>query len=215
MKQLLQKHKVYWSQRSLAISSTIGFLFFGVCLFISYLATNYATTVASNSVTDIVLSNIRVFDVDGVIIYGTLLFIVFILLILVLQPYRIPFGTKSVGLFFLIRAVFISLTHIGPFNPHVLLSYKTTLDIIGIGNTSDLFFSAHTGLPFLLALACWDNKILRYIFLLTSLIGATVVLLGHIHYSIDVLGAFFITYTIFHIARRFFKRDYQAFVRQT
>ncbi len=215
MKQLLAKHKAHWSQRSVMISSTIGAVFFGIGIYISYLATNYATSRASSPVTDIILSNIRLFDVYGLITYGTFFFIAFTLLIMVLHPHRIPFGTKSVGLFFLIRAVFISITHTGPFTPHVILSSRTALDIIGAGNTSDLFFSAHTGLPFLLALACWDNKLLRYIFLLSSLGGGTIVLLGHIHYSIDVLGAFFVTYTIFHIAKHLFKRDYAAFVEQS
>lgn len=82
-----------------------------------------------------------------------------------------------------------------------MLSNNTFLHLVGVGNTNDLFFSAHTGLPFLLALEFWDNKILRYIFLLSSLGGATLVFLGHIHYSIDVLAAFFITYSVFQITK--------------
>ena len=75
----------------------------------------------------------------------------------------------------------------------------------------DLFFSGHTGLPFLMALIFWDNKYLRWIFILTSVMFATVVLLAHLHYSIDVLSAFFITYTIFHIALFLFKKDRRLF----
>ena len=214
MKKILQKHQNHWSQRYLVISSVVGVIFLTISLFISYIATQYATRIASNPVTDIVLSNVRVFDVDEIIIYGTIFFITLVLFILALQPHRIPFGTKSVGLFFLIRAVFISITHIGPFQSHVILGSRSILDFIGIGNTSDLFFSAHTGLPFLLALACWNNKYLRYLFLSSSLFGGTIVLLGHIHYSIDVLGALFITYTIFEITKYLFPRDYHGFIEQ-
>jgi len=38
-----------------------------------------------------------------------------------------------------------------------------------------------------------------------------VVLLGHIHYSIDVFSAFFITYSIFHMAKYLFKNEFKLF----
>lgn len=105
MGKLLQRHKTHWSQRSLMIHSIVGSIILLISISVSYFAASYATTEASNPVTDIILSNIRVFDVDKLIIYGTLFFIIFSLFILILQPHRIPFGTKSVGLFFLIRAI--------------------------------------------------------------------------------------------------------------
>ncbi len=77
---------------------------------------------------------------------------------------------------------------------------------------SDLFFSAHAGLPFLMALIFWQNKKLRYIFIALSLIFGAVVLLGHYHYTIDVLSAFFITFGIYRIAINLFKKDYQMFL---
>jgi membrane-associated phospholipid phosphatase len=72
----------------------------------------------------------------------------------------------------------------------------------------DLFFSGHAGLPFLLALIFWDDVLLRTIFLGFSVLFSIVVLLGHLHYSIDVASAFFITFTIFVIAKKFFKKDW-------
>jgi hypothetical protein len=76
---------------------------------------------------------------------------------------------------------------------------------------ADLFFSAHTGMPFLGALAFWKEKEIRYFSLFGSLFFAVVVLLGHLHYSIDVASAFFITYGIFHIAQYFFPKDWKLF----
>ena len=74
---------------------------------------------------------------------------------------------------------------------------------------NDLFFSGHVGLTFLVALLFWDTPVLRYIYLSMSIVFAVVVLLGHLHYSIDVFAAYFITYTIFVIARNIFKSDYE------
>jgi membrane-associated phospholipid phosphatase len=75
----------------------------------------------------------------------------------------------------------------------------------------DLFFSAHTGLPFLMAIIFWRNKLLKYFFLACTLIGGTAVILGHLHYSIDVFSALFIAFGIFHISKFFFPKDYRLF----
>jgi membrane-associated phospholipid phosphatase len=71
----------------------------------------------------------------------------------------------------------------------------------------DLFFSGHTGLPFLIALIYWDHKTYRIIFITLAAIFGSVALMGHLHYSIDVFAAFFITYAIYHIAMQIFKKD--------
>ena len=53
---------------------------------------------------------------------------------------------------------------------------------------ADLFFSGHTGMPFLLALIFWDWRRVRYMFLFISVACAIIVLAG-LHYSIDVCSA--------------------------
>ncbi len=50
---------------------------------------------------------------------------------------------------------------------------------------------------------------LRWFFLIATVIGAATVLLGKLHYSIDVFSAFFITFTIFAIAKKIFRKDYE------
>jgi len=83
--------------------------------------------------------------------------------------------------------------------------------LIRLNVGSDMFFSGHTGMPFLLALMFWEDKLARYISLTASCIFGAAVLFGHLHYSIDVFAAFFITYTIFQIAQKFFPEDYRLF----
>ena len=185
----------------------------GLSLVAQFFINGYVTSASSSPVTDIILSNTRVYDVDGIFVWGAVLLAFVALFVGLSRINCMPFGLKSVAVFVLIRSVFVSLTHIGPFPTHVIISStffnKEAFDGIFTGN--DLFFSGHTGLPFLLSLMFWDDKMLRYIFLGFSLILGTAVLLGHLHYSIDVLSAFFITYAIFDLSKFFFKKDWERF----
>jgi membrane-associated phospholipid phosphatase len=63
---------------------------------------------------------------------------------------------------------------------------------------NDLFFSGHTAIPFL-GFFLFRRSPLRYVFLVGSLVMAFVVLAMHLHYSIDVFSAFFITYCSYRI----------------
>jgi hypothetical protein len=178
-------------------------------------AVTYATERASNPVTDIILSNTPVFDVDALAVYGMVAFIIFVVVLCLQQPRRIPFMLYSVGLFFAVRAIFISLTHLGPFPIHTAIQFTGNISIflsqVLIGG-DDLFFSAHTGFPFLMALLFWNQKALRYFFIACSVFFGIVMLLGHLHYSIDVLSAFFITYGTYKIALWLFPREQALFL---
>lgn len=209
MKNIIAKHKLHWSQKSFLFSVFWAFLFLVLSLSVNYAAGNYATKVASNGVTDIILDNVPVMDVSGIYVYGALFFGLFMAVLLIWEPKQMPFIIKSAALFYLIRAVFISLTHIGPVFQQIqpVSSFLYRNLVFG----ADYFFSGHTGLPFLMALAYWDSKYLRCIFIAVSLIFGASALLGHFHYSIDVFAAFFITYGIFHIAKRLFAKDYELF----
>jgi hypothetical protein len=206
------RYKTQFAKPGFALS-----VFFAICIFsistvINYVAGTYATGAASNSVTDIVLSNIRTFDVDSLFVYGSMFFVALITVILLIHPKRIPFTLYSLALFIVTRSVFIVLTHIAPYPSQAVLDLGTVASKFIFGG--DLFFSGHTGMPFLLALIFWDERFLRYLFLTISMCFAAIVLLGHLHYSIDVLSAFFITYTIFHISEVIFKKQRILFFQE-
>lgn len=178
---------------------------------INFYAGTYATDHASSSVTDIILSNTRVHDVDWLFVYGSLAFWAFLVFVWAHHIERFPFAVKALSLFIVVRSVFISLTHIGPFIDQIHWT-NSILDKWSFGG--DLFFSGHTGIPFLFALIFWDIKLLRYVFLGLSAFFGTIVLMGHLHYSIDVLSAFFITFSIYHMAEYFFKKDMKLFTKR-
>ena len=195
-----------WQHKEVALSIiSAGFLFL-ISLVINYLAGTYATIRAGNPVSDIILDNIPTFDVDGIFIYGIITFFIFVSGLVFWKPRNAPFILKSMSLFIIIRSIFISLTHIGPQAEAITISPNSIANLFTF--TGDLFFSGHTGLPFLMALTFWKNKYLRAIFLFFSIILGTVTLLGHLHYSIDVFAAFFITYGIYDLSLILFKKEY-------
>lgn len=206
MKIWTQKWINLFKNKEFIKSFIISILFLAISLYINFRAGNYATEKASLPVTDIILSNIRVFDVDGFFIWGPIFLFSLITILCLYHPKKIPFILKNIALFTVIRSIFISLTHLGPFPTQIVVDNAASL-INKFTFGGDLFFSGHTGIPFLLALILWHNKRLRYFFLAYSLFMGTIVLLGHYHYSIDVLAAFFITYSIYHIALYLFKKD--------
>lgn len=210
MKNFITTHKKYWTNKEFLTSFVFGTALLLASIVVNFYAGLYATEKASGSVTDIILSNIRVYDVDGIFVYGPLVLWLFVAFLCLRDPQKIPFVLKSIALFVLIRSVFVVLTHVGPFPDQVTVDYTSDM-VKRFTFGGDLFFSAHTGLPFLMALSFWENFRLRALFITTSILFGIVVLAAHLHYSIDVLSAFFITYTIFHIAEILFKKDRDMF----
>jgi hypothetical protein len=209
----MQSYKTHFTDKNFLTSFFSGLILLGISLVVQFFVSGYVNGLPSTPVADLILSNIRVYDVDLIFVYGSVLLLFSGIFIVLKQPNYIPFTMKSVALFTLIRSIFVSLTHISAFPTHLIISsvFFNKEVFSGIFTGNDLFFSGHTGLPFLLALMFWDNKKLRFLFLGFSITFAIVVLLGHIHYSIDVLSAYFITYSIFQICKFLFKSDWRLF----
>lgn len=202
-----QKHKVFWLQKLFVYNVLMGTVFLAVAFVVNHFANSYTTAHASNYVTDIFLDNLPVMDVHLIFSEGAILFVLILTAILLYEPKYIPFALKSVAVFVLVRSFFLILTHLAP--PVHEIYINPTDYIARISSGDDLFFSAHTGLPFLLAFIFWNQKRQRYFFFICSVIGGAVVLLGHLHYSIDVFSALFISFGIFHICKNLFSKDYK------
>ncbi|MBU6232268.1 MAG: hypothetical protein KGI45_01160 [Patescibacteria group bacterium] len=214
MEAIKRQYSIQLRDKRFLISTAIGLVLVVASLFANIVAGTYATQSATGPVGDIILSNTPVVNVDDIFVYGPIIFWTIITLYALARPSSLPFWLKTVALFVVVRSVFITLTHIGPFPDHVNVdqfSLDPHINFYIFSSGADLFFSGHTGLPFLMALIFWDDKRMRVFGILAAIFFGVVVLLGHLHYSIDVMAAFFITYTIHHIATKIFPQDLRRF----
>lgn len=209
-REIARRHKRHWLEEHRFIETLISIASFAVCYFVIFpFSINFANTHAGGSVPDLILSNIPVYNVADLFVYGMFALITFITVLCLIDPKGSPFILNCLSIFVLVRSIFVTLTHLGPFETHLVSDFGPTITNAFFG--ADFFFSGHTGAPFLMALIFWDNKTLRYLFLIWSVFFGVIVLLGHLHYSIDVLSAFFITYTIYRICIALFPADYELF----
>jgi hypothetical protein len=98
----------------------------------------------------------------------------------------------------LFRIITISIIPLDP--PNGLIILKDPITSLSYGGSSvfitkDLFFSGHTANLFMFYL-CLQKKIDKLFALSTTLLVGLLVLVQHIHYSIDVIGAIVFTYLL-------------------
>lgn len=119
------------------------------------------------------------------------------------------------GLVSIARGVTIALTGLGPPDPlhagpgigarDFATAYAELLSPLGVFQrgaiaaylTKDLFFSGHVATTFLLWLYLRGRSRLAPVALAASLVVTATVLLAHLHYAIDVVGAWAVTFAIF------------------
>jgi hypothetical protein len=135
--------------------------------------------------------------------------------LLVGEPRRWQRYMVTGGVISLARGVCIALTGLGVPDPaHAgpgsvgrafLPTYLELISPLGVFQrgaaraylTKDLFFSGHTATTFLLVLYLWHRPRLRLAALLAHVLVVASVLLSHLHYSIDVLGAWAFTFALY------------------
>ena len=106
-REIARRYRGVWRNKDYRINLAIAVAALLVAWTVNYLSIQFATEHTSNSVTDIVLSNIPVFEVDGLFVYGTFVFAFFSVVVILAHPKRIPFALKAAALFWIIRSIMI------------------------------------------------------------------------------------------------------------
>ena len=175
----------------------------------NYFVYDYLKTMQGNYVGDLFLDYLPTLGLFWFRSFGIVILVVSIFVLIFYKPRYIPFGFKTAGLMYIIRPFFVTLTHLTAYPTKMFI--PETYPLLGrivIYQTNDLFFSGHVALPFLVSLIFWDNKKIRYSFIFIAVICGIAALLAKTHYSIDVFAAPFITYSIYKIAEKIFKKDF-------
>lgn len=204
MKEFLRGYKEVFTHRKTLQDMLIGVFLFIFGMSVSYFAYEYIATTNGPVAKDLFLDNLPTLYVASWFFFSIFFMGAVAVILSILNPRRAPFILICTGLFFAIRAFFLILTHLAPPN----IEYY-----MGMSTGSDLFFSGHVGYAFLLALMFWRNRLYKILFIALSIMMAALVLLGHLHYSIDVFSAYFIVYVIFVIAKKVFKGEYEMLLR--
>ncbi|MBN2052309.1 hypothetical protein JW756_02295 [Candidatus Woesearchaeota archaeon] len=185
-----------FSKRKYALLLSLFLLIFANI--ISFYASKYVDSISSVAAPDLILDILPVLNLDLVFVWG------FVIVVLTIFAYTIFFKPKEIrkvifqfSLLILLRSFFITLTHLKqPVGARLISGFPVFYHFLSFRN--DLFFSGHTAVPFLAFLLFRKEKI-GVFFLIMSIILAITVLFTHIHYSIDVFAAFFITYGSYKI----------------
>ncbi len=193
-----------WAIRSFKIKTIVALTLVAIILFI--LPTFFAFIEKREGMVlqDYVLDAIPAIDVSiptFVIIWSTVLLVFF-------RIYQNPklFLVIAYGfiLMCLARVLTISMLPLNP--PAGLIVLKDPIANIAYGGngifiTKDLFYSGHTGNMFLFFL-CLERKWDKIFALTASFLVGILVMIQHIHYSIDVIAAFIFTYFIYLGAKK-------------
>lgn len=204
MKEFLRGYREVFTHKKTLQNMLIGVFLFLFGMFVSYFAYEYISTTKGPVARDLFLDNLPTLYVAPWFFFSIFFMGAVAVILSIINPRRAPFILICTGIFFAIRSFFLILTHLSPPN----IEYY-----MGMSTGSDLFFSGHVGYAFLLALMFWRNRFFRILFIALSIAMAGLVLLGHLHYSIDVFSAYFIVYVIFVIAKKIFKGEYEMLLR--
>ena len=195
-----------WKKETLKHKKLIilSIFFLIIAVIINYVSGNYVDGASCVTVSDLILDHIPTLDLDFLFVYG----ISFVIVVLFLYPIffkvdRTHIVISQFSLLILIRSFFTALTHLSV--PAGALSFDSPNFFTIFDFKNALFFSGHTAFPFLGFLLFRKEKIGKF-FLVATIIMALTVLFMHVHYSIDVFAALFITYGSFKIGEWLFKK---------
>lgn len=191
------EHKI-----SAAMAAAVSFLF--VCSFFVWSLVGQridARVLPAGS--DLLLDQLPLIDLVPVLTVGWLSIHVLAIYVGVMYcPRRWAFILATIGLLILVRTAFVALNPIGA--PPGILSLNASYVLAPLKGIlafeNEFFFSGHVAFPYLYSRIYWHIAWARRTFVLLSIVMAASVVLTRNHYTMDVLGAYFVTYSVYALS---------------
>jgi membrane-associated phospholipid phosphatase len=175
-----------------------------IALVLNYIAGSYVEKKTGGSVSDLILDSIPAINLSFIFYYGALILaLITLIYVFFFKVHKIHIVVGQTSLLIMVRSFFICLTHISTPEGAILSHAPRIFDFFDFQNA--LFFSGHTAAPFLLFLIFRKEKIGIFFLIMTFVMAATVLLM-HVHYSIDVFAALFISYGCYKIGNWMFSK---------
>lgn len=182
----------------------VAAVFVVVGLAADYYCGSYVTVTPGAKVPDLLLDKIPPVDLSFLFVYG------YMVLLMVLFFYPGLFRVRMLhvvaiqfSVLLMLRSVFMIFTHLETPAGSVPVSFPWFFENLYFEN--DMFFSGHTAMPFI-GFYVFRHSRLRYFFLVGAVVMGIVVLAMHLHYSIDVFAAFFMTYCSYKMGQRLLRK---------
>lgn len=175
-----------------------------LALYADYACGSYVTFRPAVKVPDLILDRLPPIDLTFLFTYGYMALIVGMFVYpLFCRPGTLYLVAIQFSLLLILRSVFMIFTHVGTPAGAVDAHFPGLFSKLYFEN--DMFFSGHTAMPFL-GFYLYRQSRLRYVYLVGSIVMGMVVLAMHVHYSIDVFGAFFMTYCSYQMGSAFLRK---------
>ncbi len=175
----------------------LGIVLYALSSFLSYVETRPGAVL-----NDPVLNLFSPVDLTWfvfVILYGALIFAV---IYFIKNPVLLLKAMTAYAIMVIFRIIAMYLLPLDP--PAKMIALQDPfVEFFGEGVTltRDLFFSGHTAIMFIFFLIA-EKKPIKLFFLIGTIIIAALVLVQHVHYSVDVFVAFFVSYCSYVISNK-------------
>jgi membrane-associated phospholipid phosphatase len=190
--------KIFEDKKSTAdFIVTALFVFFVVTVFPAFL--DFVEQRDGSPLFDPILNLFDPIDLTWVTFILIYFSVIISIISLIKKPATLFFALQTYGVTLLFRLLVMYLTPLEA--PQKLIPlHDPFVEMFSAGATltKDLFFSGHTATMFVLFLVIKSRK-LKVIFLITTILVGSAVLLQHVHYTVDVVAAPFFAFAAYKI----------------
>jgi hypothetical protein len=165
---------------------------------------NFIQTVSGYTINDFILNKFEAQNVSTLIFL--LIYSVCILAVIniCITPFLFIKTLQALCLLQLIRIICLYFFSLNPEKTIIPLEDPFLGFFFYYGNiiTKDLFFSGHVSIMALLCIAI-PFRPLKYFFIMATILVAILILVQHVHYTIDVVAAPFFSFICFHLVSKY------------